>query len=230
MREFTYSNNKEMCWYKKICDKSKCNDFCIRHYKMEYLVNAATLEGKQMFPIDLRPDSVDLPAFKRLREIKQNIKDFVENGNNLLLYSENTGNGKTEWSKKLLLSWFDSIWPFTELKCRGLFISMPMFISSAKENISKENEYYTYVKDNIFTADLIIWDELNYKEWSAFEQDLMLNIISQRLAMGKANVYTTNYSLADIEKRLGTRLVSRIIGGSELVELKGSDKRGWHNG
>ena len=58
----------------------------------------------------------------------------------------------------------------------------------------------------------------------------MLNIISQRLAMGKANVYTTNYSLADIEKRLGTRLASRIIGGSELVELKGLDKRGWHNG
>ena len=107
---------------------------------------------------------------------------------------------------------------------------LSMFSCSEKENISKENEYYNYVKDNIFTADLIIWDELNYKEWSEFEQDLMLNIISQRLAMGKANVYTTNYSLTDIEKRLGTRLASRIIGGSELVELKGLDKRGWHNG
>ena len=76
---------------------------------------------------------------QKIREkVRDNIKDFVESGKNLLIYSEHTGNGKTEWLKKLLLAYFDSIWPFTDIECRGLFISMPKFISAMKANISKE--------------------------------------------------------------------------------------------
>ena len=74
-----------------------------------------------------------------------------------------------------------------------------------KENISKPNEYYQYVNDNIVNADLVIWDEINYKEWSSYEQDYVLNIISQRLAIGKSNIYTSNYNLKTIEERLGSR-------------------------
>ena len=173
----------------------------------------------------MRQVSRDYAAFQRLKEIKNNINDFVKDGKNLLIYSINTGNGKTEWSKKLLLNWFDSIWPTTDIICRGLFISMPKLIQAMKDNISKENEYFQYINKNIITADLVIWDEINYKDWSNFEHDFMLNIISQRISIGKANIYTTNYSLQDIEKKLGSRLSSRIIGNSELIELKGSDKR-----
>ena len=54
----------------------------------------------------------------------------------------------------------------------------------------------------------------------------MLNIISQRTSIGKANIFTTNYDLQTIEQKLGSRLSSRIVGYSEKIELKGSDKRG----
>lgn len=226
--EYIYNvKEKENCWYKDICRKERCGDeFCIRHYKMDSLIFMATMEGKQKYSVQLKPDAIDYDAFIKLRDIKNNIKDFVKEGKNLLIYSKNTGNGKTEWSKKLLLSWFDSIWPYTDVECRGLFISMPKLITCMKENISKPNEYFQYVNDNLVNADLVVWDEINYKDWSSFEQDFMLNIISQRVAIGKANIYTTNYDLQAIEQRLGSRLSSRIIGCSELVELKGSDKRG----
>ena len=161
MKEFEYDiNTKDKCWYKSICDHSKCgNEFCIRHYKIDALTYMATLEGKQKYPVQLKPDVVDLEAFKKLKNIKTNIKDFVESGKNLLIYSEHTGNGKTEWLKKLLLAYFDSIWPFTDIECRGLFISMPKFISAMKANISKEDPYYKYVMDNIIDADVVIFDE-----------------------------------------------------------------------
>ncbi len=227
MEEYKYNIfEKEKCWYKKICDKSKCGEeFCIRHYKMDYLIYLATLEGRQKYSIDLYPDKEDYAAFSRLKEIKNNINSFVNEGKNLLIYSKNTGNGKTEWSKKLLLSYLNSIWSSTDLKCRALFISMPRFIQAMKENISKENEYFQFVNENVSSVDLVIWDEINYKEWTQFELDYMLNIISQRLSTGKSNIYTTNYDLDTISKKLGTRLASRVIGSSELIEFVGKDQR-----
>ncbi len=227
MKDFEYDiNTKEQCWYKAICDHSKCgNEFCIRHYKIDALTHMATLEGKQKYPIPLKPDAVDYEAFTKLKNIKSDIKNFVESGKNLLIYSENTGNGKTEWLKKELLAYFDSIWPFTDIECRGLFVSMPKFISAMKANISKENAYFKYVDENIISADLVIFDEINYKDWTPFEQDYMLNVISQRLAIGKSTMYSTNYNLQTIEQKLGTRLSSRIIGQSITIEFKGSDKR-----
>ena len=229
--EYIYNtDSKKDCWYKDICDKSKCGQtFCVRHYKMDSLTHMATMESKQKYPIQLKLDSdgVDREPYTQLKSIQKDITNFVNQGKNLLIYSERTGNGKTEWSKKLLLSWFDSIWPYTELECRGLFISMPRFINAMKENIGNSNEYFQYINENIIKADLVVWDEINYKDYTTFEHDYLLGIISQRLAMGKSNVYTTNYSLPIIEQKLGTRLSSRIIGSSIKVEFKGRDKRSW---
>ena len=230
MIESYNEKDKEKCWYLPICDKQKCNDFCIRHYKMSTLVNMSLLEGKQRYSIPLTPDKCDYDAFVRLRDIKNNIGKFVADGKNLLIYSKNTGNGKTEYSKKLLLSYLDSVWSTSDFVPRALFISMPKFITAMKENISKPNEYYQYINENIYKVDLVVWDEINYKEWTQFEQDYMLNVLSDRIAVGKSNIYTTNYSLEEIEKRLGTRLASRIIGASECIEFKGADKRGFNGG
>ena len=230
MLEYTYNTDeKEKCWYKGICDHSRCNSFCIRHYKMDALVHMATMEGLQKYPIQLKLDSsgTDRDAYKALKEIQNNINDFVTSGKNLLIYSEKTGNGKTEWSKKLILAWFDSIWRDTEFECRGLFISLPRFMNAMRENITKPNDYYNYINDNILTADVVVWDEINYKDYSTFEHDYLLSILSQRISTGKSNIYTTNFAIPQISAKLGSRLSSRIIGSSIKIEFKGQDKRNW---
>ena len=211
-----------------MCQQQECSEdeFCIRHYKMDYLVSKATMEGKQRYSIPLYPDDKDYKAYVRLKEIQNDINNFVLDGKNLLIFSKICGNGKTEWAKKLLLSWFGSIWHSTDFECRGLFLSMPRLMQAMKENISKSNDYFQYVNDNIITTDLIVWDEINYKDWTPYEQDFMLNAISQRVSMGKSNIYTTNYDLKNIESKLGSRLASRIIGCSETIEFLGGDKRG----
>lgn len=227
--EFPYdAGSKESCWYKKICDQTKCGEdaLCQRHYRMSYLVDAATMEGNQRFTVPLSPEPIDSDSYKRLRDIKDGIHDFVTEGRGLLIYSKNTGNGKTEWAKKLLLAWFNSIWSRTDFVCRGLFVQMPRFMFAMKDNIREPNEYFQYVNENIATCDLVVWDEINYKEWSPFELDYMLNIINQRVSVGKANIFTTNYDLKTVSDKLGTRLASRIVGNSECIEFKGKDRRG----
>ena len=230
MDEFVYNvKEKDRCWYKSICDGSRCGEnFCIRHYKMSCLTYMALLEGRYKYPIPLKlyPDSPDRDAFLKLRGIQTNIKDFVNNGKNLLIFSKFTGNGKTSWAVKIGLSWLDAIWASTDLCCRCLFVSLPKLMSAMKENIGRPNEYFQYVNENIINADLVIWDEINYKDYTDFEYDFLLNIISQRMSLGKSNIYTTNYDLPEIEKKLGTRLSSRVIGGSIKVEMNGKDMRG----
>jgi DNA replication protein DnaC len=81
--------------------------------------------------------------------------------------------------------------------------------------------------ENIYDADLVVFDEINYKAWTNYEMELLFNIISRRISEGKSNIFTTNYLLNDIAERLGPRLASRVIGGSELVEFKGLDRRAY---
>lgn len=233
--EYYYDDtDKENCWYKTICNADLCDPdeehFCVRHYKMHYLVSKALLEGKERFTKKLYPEEVDKPSYKRLAEIRGDIENFVADGRNLLIYSENCGNGKTEWSKKLLMAWFNSIWHKTPFKCRGMFIYLPKFITASKNSLNKGDEYYDYVNENVFDADLVVWDEINYKNWTDFELEVMLNIINQRIASGKSNIFTTNYNKDTIAKKLGPRLASRVIGCSELIEFKGVDRRSFGNG
>ena len=224
-------NSKERCWYKSVCDHSRCESFCIRHYKMDCLAYLALMNGELKYPIQLKldKDGCDRDAYGRLTQIQSNMSDFVKSGKNLLIFSENTGNGKTEWAKKLMLSWFDSIWATTDFECRGLFISVPTLLRSYISNISKPNEYFKYVDENIYDADLVVWDEINSKDYTGFEHDYIFNVINHRISIGKANIFTTNYNLDTIEKKLGTRLCSRIVGCSEKIQFVGKDKRSWRN-
>lgn len=230
--DYVYDDaDKANCWYKKICNANLCDtgdeNFCARHYKMHYLTAKAMLEGKERFTSTLQPEPVDLGVFHRLAEIRSSIWQFVADGRNLLIYSQNCGNGKTEWAKKLLLSWLNSIWHTSPFRCRGLFIFMPRFIQSSKDNFNKESEYFNYAMDNIFNADLVVFDDINYKAWTNYEMELLFNVISRRISEGKSNIFTSNYDINTIAERLGPRLASRVIGSSELIEFKGLDRRAY---
>ena len=208
-------------------------EFNVKEFKFNYLLDKAMMEGKQRKDVPLLLDSnkIDLEPYRKLKEISKDIKNYVNNGKNILIYSKFTGNGKTEWSKKLLFSWFKAIAMETPLECRGLFVSLPRLINAMKSNITKPDDYYNYINEHIRDVDVVVWDELNYKDLSnnksTFEHDYLLDIISYRHSIGKTNIYTSNYDLDTMAASLGTRLSSRIIGESIQIEFKGNDKRGW---
>lgn len=224
----------ESCWYKDHCQKKFCGpghekDFCKRNYVMNQLADFALLQGKQRYPAKLQVPRDDAEAYRRLVNIQSNIGEFVQTSQNLLIYSKNTGNGKTEWAKKLLLSYLDSIWPVTAIECRALFVSMPSFLPSAKDSVNGRKEVfslYDYVKSVCDTADLIVWDEISYKQWTDFEIAEMQRIIDRRIQLGLSNIYTSNYTAEELSGLLDTRLASRIVGASNKVEFVSGDKRG----
>ena len=223
------------CYLRNSCYKYVTNKSCVEQdiycpklLKLNFLYDQAQLTKKQRIHTAIRidDDNTDEKEFNRLSEIEKNIESWISHGNNLYIHSSITGNGKTLWSIRLMQSYFGKIWHKTDFECRGLFINVPRFFISLKENIDKKTEYVNQIKENIETADLIIWDEIGTKQLTAFEHENLLSYINMRVDNGKSNIYTSNLSSEELKTVVGDRLYSRIVNLSEDIELHGQDKRG----
>lgn len=216
------------CFLFDVCNHKDCDkDFCLRKYKMDSLYSAALMTEQQKHHVILKidQDGTDLEQFKQLSEIEKTIDTFISEGKNLYLHSANCGNGKSSWSLRLAQAYFNKIWARTDIKCRVLFISVPRFLLALKDNISVKSPYVEYIKENVLEADLVIWDDIAAKMGSEFELTHLLNIIDNRLALGKSNIYTSNLNRQQLYTALGDRLTSRIANMSIDIELHGADKR-----
>ena len=207
----------------KDCDK----EYCARRARLEILYKMSMLSDSQLKPITLCVDSdnTDLEEFKYLNQVANNIKEFVSEGRNLLIYSKTCGNGKTSWSIKIAQSFIESVWAEDISKCRVLFISVPRFLLALKENITQKSEYVEKIKQRLSVADLVIWDDIGAKAGSEYEINHLLSYIDGRIALGKSNIFTSNLGEEALYAALGDRLASRICHMSQVVEFRGSDKR-----
>lgn len=175
-------------------------------------------------PINLEPTTKhDIKQFDKLYQLKDNIYDFVANGNNLYITSEITGNGKTSWAIKLLHKYFEKVWEGNCLKVRGMFVHVPTFLLDVKNFKSPLNpEYIKYLK----TCDLIVWDDIACEMLSNYDITQLTALIDGRILAEKSNIYTGNIvNEDDMKDILGDRLASRIYKASTVIELVGGDKR-----
>lgn len=216
------------CFLYDNCNRKDCGkDFCLRKYKMDSLYAAALMTDgqKQHIVLKIDQDGTDLAQFQQLASIEQDILQFVTEGKNLYLHSANCGNGKSSWSIRLAEAYFNKIWARSSAECRVLFISVPRFLLALKDNITTKSSYVEYIKENVLKADLVIWDDIAAKMGSEFELTHLLNIIDNRIALKKSNIYTTNLNRQQLYSALGERLTSRIANMSVDIELFGADKR-----
>lgn len=216
------------CWLKDRCNQKDCDTFCIRLYKLNYLYEQALIPLHQRHHLDLKvdKDGSDIEAFTALKNIENNILDFVGNGDSLWIYSSIAGNGKTSWALRMVEVYFDKIWFKSDLTCRALFINVPRFLLALKDNISERSEYISHIKENILKADLVIWDDIATKSSTVFESENLLYMLDLRNNAGKSNIFTSNLNAKELHQALGDRLSSRIVSLSYNIELRGADKRG----
>jgi len=218
----------EDCWLKNNCNRVDCDKFCMRYYKLNYLYNSALISDKQRQHLALRidADGSDSEAFSQLKQIENNIEDFIREGNNIYIYSKQAGCGKTSWTLRLIQAYFNKIWFKCSLSCKGLFINVPKFLLSLKDNLSEKNEYIEHIKENILDADVVIWDDIGTKVITSFESENLLSMIDARISSNKSNFFTSNLNEDELHEALGDRLYSRIVNSGLTFKFVGSDKRG----
>ena len=212
---------KEDCWYKNVCTYEQCVN-CIRYSEMKYLMDNSGLSKKRQYPVSLNGDR-DLKAFLELDKIRQDIVNFVNDGESLYIFSEYTGNGKTSWAIKLLLKYFDCIWAGNGFRIRGMFVHVPTMLSKLK---NFDDPLLNSYKDNLSKIDLIVWDDIASTKLSDYDIQQLLIIIDSRVSEGLANIYTGNLTSHEaLKSAVGDRLASRIWNMSTLIEFKSKDRR-----
>lgn len=216
------SERNSECWYVSSC-KDDCNT-CATFYQMNWQMQHSGLPKAKQKAIALYLlDDVDEKAFNKLAEIRKGIVDFVEQGKNLYICSEYTGNGKTSWAIKMLHTYFHytAVGNYENLK--GMFVSTTNLLLQLKDFNNPLPKKYL---DNLKTVDLVVWDDIALSNMSQYDYLQFYNIIDQRILAEKSNIFTTNCcSIDELAKLVGAKTASRIYYTSEIIELKGKDNR-----
>lgn len=217
--------NIQSCWYKRICTE-QCSENCIRYKLMYSLFKQSNLPEALWDYKELVCYEKDLSAYKKLQAKSEAILNFIEAGNNLYIYSENCGNGKTTWAIRLMYSYFDKIWHKSCFDCKALFVSVPKFLYNCKRSISQDVKGFGELCNLISEVDLVIWDDIGEMKASDYEHQILFQYIDDRINSKKSNIYTSNKNKEQLEDVLGVRLASRIYNCSECIEFLEEDKRG----
>jgi DNA replication protein DnaC len=226
---YEYIFDKNKCWYTSACGKygtPECNASCIRYMEMDFLMQNSGIPRNRQYAVLLTPSKKDIQAFVTLKEIKDDIIAFVENGESVYIYSDNFGNGKTTWAIKLMQKFFDDVWAGNGFRCRGIFIHVPTFLTKIKEGISRKDEDFETLKSRLMTVDLVIWDDIAATKLGDFDHANLLTYIDQRKLNQLSNIYTGNLHQDELQDALGNRLASRVWNDSTPVKFVGADRRG----
>lgn len=208
------------CIYKDRCT-NKCSQSCIRYIQMSRLLELSNLPTKYQKPIKIISVDEDRPSYLKLANIKENIVNFVKDGKNLYICSSTCGNAKTSWAVKLMLNYFDRMWPNSYDVTRGLYVHVPTLLLDIK-NFGNVPEYVSRLKE----ADLVVWDDIAFSKLTEYEHEQLLQIIDNRMANGLSNIYTSNITdIDEFTSYVGNRLSSRIYNSSEIIEFKAGDWR-----
>lgn len=226
---YEYIFDKNKCWYTSVCGKygtPECNASCIRYMEMDFLMQNSGIPRNKQYSVLLTPSKKDVQAFVTLKEIKDDIITFVENGESVYIYSHNFGNGKTTWAIKLMQKYFDKVWAGNGFRCRGIFIHVPTFLTKIKEGISRKDEDFETLKSRLMDVDLVIWDDIAATKLSDYDHANLLTYIDQRKLQELSNIYTGNLPQNELQEALGNRLSSRVWNDSTPIRFLGADRRG----
>ena len=218
------------CWMTENCKKFKesgCPETCPKFVKMDYFYKESLLPDTKRVKMRLvlDADNADMNEYTYLSQVEKDIKNFVLSGNNIFIHSKNCGNGKSEWSIRLLQAYFNAVWASHPLTCAGLFLSVPAYFISLKENLYTDSDYIKKLNNNILSADIVVFDDIATKGITQFESEQLFSIVDARVNSKKSCIFTSNMGINEMYTLLGARLASRIVNFSTEVMFTGKDKR-----
>ena len=178
-----------------------------------YLKNS-NIPKRYLEEIKLVPAKVDRQAYLDLNDIRTNVKDFVDHGENLVICSTSVGNGKTTWATKIMKAYISKVSKYAFQKnTPALYINVASFLSEKKQAISDKTllDHIMDLESKLLTAKLVVFDDLCVRgDTSQYDLSQLYYWIDHRSSNKLSCIYTTNLLPNQLEHALDARLYSRL--------------------
>lgn len=204
-------NTGEKC----ICLKQKIISSSYKNSNMELLLKDQNFDN---FNIELYEDEDQENMYKILENVKKFKDNFKDKKEYSLIFTGPPGTGKTFLSSCIAKDILDLGYTVVYRKISDIKdIAEDIYF---RKNTSREMEY-----ENIYTADLLIIDDLGTELTNKLVITELFKIIDNRLHNGKKTIISTNLNIKDLSERYGERILSRLFGEFLYLEVKGKDLR-----
>jgi DNA replication protein DnaC len=211
-------NEKCQCFKQAIIDLA---------YEQSNIKTILEEENFNTFSFEFYSDEVN-PEYgvsprKNIRNIYHHCQEFVQNfahnKQNMIFYG-NAGVGKSFLSNCIAKAILD----------KGFIViyltAFQLFEVFEKHKFNKaNNEIYEDLVEDIFNCDLLIIDDLGTEFNTSLTGPQLFNCLNTRLLNKKSTIISTNLTPSQWSKQYSTRIVSRIFGYYEPLNIFGEDIR-----
>lgn len=181
--------------------------------------------AKTLAGFDTAPDGHALKAARRF------LADYRGgNPSSLFLYSERPGeplapgSGKTHLAVAVLRDL--ALDPAISLNDLG-FVFVPRMLLELQSTFKHPEKSELSVVRKYVEPEVLVWDDFGAEKLSDYAARALYTVLYER--EGKANIFTSNFSLAQIESRdpsgYTMRITSRIAGEAKIIRFGGPDRR-----
>lgn len=105
-----------------------------------------------------------------------------------------------------------------------LYTSVPYLLERLRDQ-SRNGPTMEQVLDLHIQASVVVWDDLGAERPTDWTLDRLFLLVDARYEANRPLLATTNWSLKQLEERVGARIVSRLLEMNPVWALSGSDER-----
>jgi len=105
------------------------------------------------------------------------------------------------------------------------YVNLVDLLITMQGNFDTNNRQNVIYLENLIDIDLLVLDDLGAEKTSEWSNSILYFIIDGRYSRLKQTIITTNYGEAELAKRIGDRLLSRINEMCKIFQLISGDKR-----
>lgn len=111
-------------------------------------------------------------------------------------------------------------------KVPTLFVSCPEFLLELREGIGgKKDSRHQHLLAMARNVRLLVFDDIGAEKSSEWVQETLFVLINHRYEQMLPTILTTNYSLDELDVRIGKRITSRLIEMCRCIRMEGEDWR-----
>ena len=107
----------------------------------------------------------------------------------------------------------------------AMFVSVPMMLLNIRSSFKSETADEMDLIKKYVKPEILIMDDLGTEKVTEWVMQTLYVIINSRYEEEKQTLITSNNSLDEIRKNLNDKIASRITAMTEIIELKGIDRR-----